>query len=153
MKRHFLVGATAALMAFPAISQAAAEAADPSTQAQQTEEDRATLMEARIAALKAGLKLTTAQEKSWDSLEKVLREVSGARATRRKAFREQAAVFHEKDEVIQGMKLGAKDLVARGEELQQVAEAAAPLFDSMDADQKHRFTLLLRSFIAPAAQK
>ncbi len=153
MKRHFLIGVTAALMAFPAISQTAAEPAEPSSQAQQSEEDRATLMEARIAALKAGLKLTPAQVKDWDSLEKVLREVSSARATRRKSFREQAMVFHEKDEVIQGMKLGAKDLIARGEELQKVAEAAAPLFDSMDADQKHRFTLLLRSYIAPASQK
>ena len=153
MKRHLLIGVTAAFLAFPAVRQAAAEPADPSTQAQQTEQDRATLMEARIAALKAGLKLAPAQEKNWDTLEKVLRDVASARAARRKAFGEQAAVFHEKDEVIQGMKLGARDLVARGEELQKVAEAAAPLFDSMDADQKHRFTLLLRSFIAPSAQK
>ncbi len=153
MKRHLLIGAMAAVLVFPAIRQAAAETADPSTQAQQTEEDRATLMEARIAALKAGLKLTAAQEKNWNSLETVLRDVVGARAARRKAFKEQAVVFHEKDEVIQGMKLGARDLLARGEELQKVAEAASPLFDSMDAAQKHRFTLLLRSFVAPAAQK
>ncbi|MCW2282618.1 hypothetical protein M2323_000379 [Rhodoblastus acidophilus] len=155
MNRHFRVGALAAILALPValpvVGPAMAEHAAPA--AQLTEEDRAALTDARIAALKAGLKLTPAQEKHWDSLEKVLREVASARAARRAAFRERATEFAEKDEVVQAMKLGAKNLIARGEDLQKVADATAPLFDTLDAAQKHRFTLLVRSFIAQAGQK
>ncbi len=86
-------------------------------------------------------------------MENVLSDVVKARAARRQAFRDQLAALREKDEVIQGLKLGAKDLAARGEDLQKVAEAAAPLFESLDAPQKHRFALLLRSFAGQAAQK
>ncbi len=153
MKKHFLLGAMAAFLAFPVVLPAAAEPADPSIQAQQTEEDRATLVEARVAALKAGLKLSSAQEKYWDGLEKVLRDVVGARAARRKAFLEQATELRDKDEVIQGMKMVGKNFVARGEDLEKISEAAAPLFDSLDAAQKHRFALLLRSFAASSVQK
>ena len=148
MKRQLLIGAMAAFLAFPVVLPAAAEIADPSTQAQQTDEDRATLVEARIAALKAGLKLTPAQEKNWDGLENVLRDVVNARAARRKAFLEQAAVFREKDEIVQGMNLVSKNFVARGEELKKVSEEETPLFECLDAAQKHRFALLLRSFAA-----
>jgi hypothetical protein len=152
MKRHFLIGVMAALLAFPAVLPAAAETADPLVQAQQTEADRATLVEARIAALKAGLKLTPEQQKNWDGLEGALREVVGARAARRKAFLEQAGALREKDEVIEAMNLVAKNFIARGEELKKVAAAAAPLFASLDAAQKHRFAVLLRSFAAQSGQ-
>jgi hypothetical protein len=159
MKKHLLIGVMAAVLAFPLVRPAAAETVDAAAQeqakaqaeAQQYAEDHATLVEARVAALKAGLKLTPAQEKHWETLEKVLREVVAARSARRKTFLAQAAEFHEKDEVVQSMKLVGRNLVARGEEMQKVAEAAAPLFESLDAAQKHRFALLLHSFAAASA--
>jgi hypothetical protein len=159
MKKHLLIGFMAAALALPMIRPGAAVPVDAATQAeaqalaQQSAEDRATLVEARVAALKAGLKLTPAQEKHWDTLEKVLREVIAARSARRNVFQEKSAEFHQKDEVIEGMKLGGGDLVARGEELLKVADAATPLFESLDAAQKHRFTVLLRSFAATSALK
>jgi hypothetical protein len=151
MKKHLFIGAMAAALAFPAFCPTVAEPVDPAVEARQNAEDHATLVEARVAGLKAGLKLTPAQEKEWNALEKVLREVVAARSARRQAFLAQAAEFHEKDEVVQGMKLVGRNLAARGEELQKVAEAAAPLFESLDAAQKHRFALLLHSFAAPSA--
>ena len=45
---------------------------------------------ARIAALKAGLKLTPAQEKNWPALETALREQAKARAARIAEWREKA---------------------------------------------------------------
>lgn len=45
-------------------------------------EDRAAFLDARVAALKSGLQLTAAQEKSWPALETALREVWKARADR-----------------------------------------------------------------------
>ena len=147
MKKHLLLAAMTALLTFPAVSlPAAAESPEAAAQAKQAVEDHATLVDAKIAALKTGLKLTTAQEKNWESLETVLREVAATRGARKAEARQQANEMLDKDEVIAGMKLGAKLLKARGEDLEKVAEAAAPLFASLDEAQKHRFALLLHTF-------
>jgi hypothetical protein len=151
MKKHLLLAVTAAVLALPLLRPAAAESSQSQAQAQQFEADRATIVDARIAAIKAGLRLAPAQEKDWDNLEKVAREVIAARAARQQEAMKEAAAFRDKDDVIDGMKLASKELIARGEEVQKVAEAAAPLYASMDAAQKHRFAMLLHSF-APSAQ-
>jgi hypothetical protein len=152
MNRYALLAMTAAVLAFAPLRPAAADSSQASAHARQVEADRATIVDARIAAIKAGLRLTPAQEKDWDNLEKVARQVIAARAAREAEAMKEAAAFRDKDDVISGMKLASKDLVARGEELQKVAMAAAPLFASMDAAQRHNFALLLHSF-APSAQR
>ncbi|MCI4678900.1 Spy/CpxP family protein refolding chaperone [Rhodoblastus acidophilus] len=151
MKKHLLLAVAAAVLALPLLRPAAAEPSQSQAQAQKFEADRATIVDARIAAIKAGLRLAPAQEKDWDNLETVAREVIAARAARQQEAMKEAAAFHDKDDVIDGMKLASKELIARGEEVQKVAEAAAPLYASMDAAQKHRFAMLLHSF-APSAQ-
>jgi hypothetical protein len=152
MKHFLFAAAISGLLAFPLAQQAAAQSADASAQAQQSEADRLTLIEARIAAVKTGLQLTPAQLKDWDNLEKTVREVIAARAARQVADVKEAAAFRDKDDVVSGMKLAARDFSARGAELNRVADAAAPLFASMDTAQKHRFAVLLHSF-SPTAQK
>jgi hypothetical protein len=155
MKKHLVLAAMAALMAFPAVGQAVAETpeAAAAAEAQQSAADRATLIDARIAALKTGLKLTPAQEKEWSALETVLRAVAKLRVERKAEARQIAKDLLDKDEVLEGMKLGAKLLKARAEDLQKVADAAAPLFASFDEAQKHRFALLLHTFAKnPAAE-
>jgi hypothetical protein len=152
MKHFLFAAAISGLLAFPLAQQAAAQSADAPAQAQQSEADRLTLIEARIAAVKTGLQLTPAQQKDWDNLEKTVREVITARAARQIADVKEAGAFRDKDDVVSGMRLAAKDFSARGAELSRVADAAAPLFASMDAAQKHRFAVLLHSF-SPTAQK
>jgi hypothetical protein len=152
MKKYLFAAAVSGLLAFPLAHPAAAQSADASAQAQQSEADRLTLIEARIAAVKTGLQLNPAQQKDWDNLEKVAREVIAARAARQIADVNEAAAFRDKDDVVSGMKLASRDLAARSEELKRVADAAAPLFASMDPAQKHRFAVLLHSF-SPTAQK
>jgi hypothetical protein len=151
MKKCLLTAAMAASLALAFARPVLAEP-DVPAQAQQAEADRLTLVEARIAAVKAGLQLTNAQQKDWDNLEKVARDVIAARAARQVAAMKEAAAFRESDDVVSGMRLAARDLAARGEELQKVADAAGPLYASMDAAQKHRFAVLLHSF-APGAQR
>src|SRR6516162_3846999 len=48
-------------------------------------EDRAAFVDARIAALKAGLELTPDQAKNWPAFEQALREMAKLRAERRQA--------------------------------------------------------------------
>ncbi len=108
-------------------------------------EDRAAFEEARIAALKAGLKMTPAQEKNWPAFETVLRDVMRVRIARMAEWREKAKEHHERPDVIEGLRQGAKGLAARAAEMEKIAEAAKPLYDSLDDAQKRRFSVLLHA--------
>ena len=145
MKRHLLIAATAAALVLPGLSSSVVAA--PSEQAsehhQLSAEQVAAFTDARIAALKAGLKLTPAQEKNWPTLETALRDVAKDRAARTVEWREKAKEHHEKRDLIEGFRLGAKHLSARGAESEKIADAAKPLYDSLEDAQKHRFAVLL----------
>jgi hypothetical protein len=96
--------------------------------------------DARIAGLKAGLKLTAEQEKNWPALEKALRERAKARSDR---FAARASADKPRDP-IERLRVRAEAMTERGTVLKQVAEAAAPLYQSLDDAQKIRFTRLAR---------
>ncbi len=51
-------------------------------------EDRAAFLDARIAALKAGLELNADQEKNWPALESAMRDLAKERAARFEAWKE-----------------------------------------------------------------
>ena len=57
-------------------------------QARFSPEDRAAFLDARIAALKAGLELNADQEKNWPPLELAMRDLAKQRAERFAAWRE-----------------------------------------------------------------
>jgi hypothetical protein len=107
---------------------------------QMNEQDRGAFTDARIAALKAGLQLTPDQEKNWPALEKALRDRAKARSER---FAARAQADRPNDPV-ERLKLRAVRMSERGAALRQVADAAAPLYQSLDEGQKHRFTVLAR---------
>ncbi len=51
-------------------------------------EDRAAMTDARIAALRAGLRLTPDQEKSWPAVESAMRDLAKQRSEVRERMRE-----------------------------------------------------------------
>jgi hypothetical protein len=112
-------------------------------------EDLQAFAESRIAALKAGLRLTPEQEKNWPALETALRGVQDNRLDqmqrRRVAQGDNAA---QRDSVqrdsIESMRNLANAMAARAASLKQVAEAAEPLYRSLNDGQKRRFDALLR---------
>ncbi|KAF2988804.1 hypothetical protein OGR47_20525 (plasmid) [Methylocystis sp. MJC1] len=77
MKKHLLIAATAAALILPGLSSGvfAAPPEKASEHHQFSAEHIAAFTDASIAALKAGLKLTPAQEKNWPALETTLRDV------------------------------------------------------------------------------
>jgi hypothetical protein len=98
---------------------AATPATDQPTQAGDhgfSPEDRAAFQDARVAALKAGLKLTPAQEKAWPAVEGALRDLFKARADRAAEWREKWKDIRDKHNVIDGLRLRAQGLTARGAE-------------------------------------
>ncbi|WOJ91665.1 Spy/CpxP family protein refolding chaperone (plasmid) [Methylocapsa polymorpha] len=126
-------------------------------------EDFAAFTDAHIAALKAGLKLTSAQEKNWPALETTLREQAKAHAALAAEWRDRAEEPHERAaearekaedrrDVIEGLRQGAKhlaarsaELAARSTELEKLADAAKPLYDSLNDAQKRRLRPLLHA--------
>jgi hypothetical protein len=96
--------------------------------------------DARIAALHAGLKLTAEQEKNWPAVESALRELAKQRSER---FAARASADRPKDP-IERLALRADVLTQRGAALKKLADAAGPLYKSLDDAQKHRFIVLAR---------
>jgi hypothetical protein len=101
-------------------------------------QDLGAFADARIAALKAGLKLTPEQEKNWPALEQALRDQAKVRSER---FAARASADRPRDP-IERLRLQAETMTQSGTALKQVADAAAPLYQSLDDAQKHRFMVL-----------
>lgn len=109
---------------------------------QQRAEDMAAYGDARIAALKAGLKLTPDQEKNWPALEQALKQAAQQRSEQYAAAH--ASADRQKRDPIDRLRNHADDLATRGATLKSVADAAAPLYQSLDDAQKRRFVTLAR---------
>lgn len=103
-------------------------------------EDITAFGDARIAALKAGLELSADQEKLWPPVESAMRDLNKQRAERF-AKRDQAKAPANPVE-----RLGrhAEAMETRGATLKKLADAAAPLYDSLNDGQKRRFMVLAR---------
>src|SRR5271170_3645463 len=90
MKTALSTIAVAAVLAFAPLAGGTFAAADDSAQQHSrfSPEDRAAFLDARIAALKAGLELNADQEKNWATLETAMRDLAKERAARMAAWRE-----------------------------------------------------------------
>ena len=150
MKKSLALAAlVAAGLMGPAVSTLAAPQDMRSEQSERPKlspEDFAALTDARVAALKAGLKLTPDQEKSWPAVEAAIREGGKARAARYEEWRK---LRHEGAEghrnAIEVMQLKAKSMQDRATRLTALATAAKPLYDSLNDGQKLRFGVLIRA--------
>jgi len=110
-----------------------------------TPEDRAALTDARVAALKAGLKLTAEQEKSWPAVETAIRDLAKQRADRAAAMRDgRNAQAQARPDAIARLRRGADMMTERAAGLKKLADAAEPLYKTLDDGQKHRFGMLMR---------
>jgi zinc resistance-associated protein len=107
---------------------------------QPSAEDITAFGEARIAALHAGLKLTAEQEKNWPAVESALRELAKQRSER---FAARASADRPKDP-IERLNLRAEVMGQRAVALKKLADAAGPLYKSLDESQKRRFVMLAR---------
>jgi len=148
MKTAFSAAAVAAVLALAPLAGATFAATDDSAQQQQqsrfTPEDRAAFLDARIAALKAGLELNADQEKNWPPLESAMRDLAKQRAARFAAWRQRREQGDQSAEVnpIDRLTRASDFLSAQAADLQKLATAAKPLYDSLDDAQKRRFVVL-----------
>jgi hypothetical protein len=160
MKKHFLVAATSALVVISSLPSTIlagpgeAPVESGTHHPRYSAEDFATFTDVRIAALKSGLQLKPAQENKWLALETALREQAKAHAARAAESHDKAEEHHEPHDVIEGLRERAKRLEEHSVELQAIAvefrklaDAAEPLYESLDEAQKRRFEPLLRKHV------
>jgi zinc resistance-associated protein len=111
--------------------------------AQLTADDIAAFTDARIAALKTALRLTSEQEKNWPAVEQALRDISKERLARRAA----RGTTGQPVDATERLRDRADALAARAAALRRLADAEKPLYQSLDEAQKRRFAIAM-SFAA-----
>ena len=109
-------------------------------------EDVAAFTDARIAGLKAGLKLTAEQEKHWPAVETAIRDLAKERADRMKDRPDRREARRGDDNAQRRRRMrstrlrqGADAMTTRAASLKKLADAAEPLYKSLDDGQKRRF--------------
>lgn len=115
-------------------------------------DDRAAFVDARIAAVKAGLKLTPEQEKLWGPVENTMRELGkkhGDHMTERRAEwekrRAEAQDGKERPvtDHLDRIRKRAEFMAERAGDLKRFADAAQPLYATLDDAQKRRLESIL----------
>ena len=111
-------------------------------------DDRAAFVDARIAALRAGLRLNADQEKNWPPVESALRDLSKERA-QAMAQRRQRRESNERLDPIQRLRAASDAMSNRGAALKRLADASEPLYRDLDDAQKRRMEVLSRQAMRP----
>jgi hypothetical protein len=142
MLKTVTAGATALMLiaGVSAYAQQPPTGTDFGRRQQPAPEDRAAFLDARIAALHAGLRLAAEQEKAWPAFEQAYRDLAATRDNR--AFDRRAQRLQE--DPVQRVQRRADALAARSAALKRYADALAPLYQSLDDGQKRRFGFLSR---------
>jgi hypothetical protein len=118
--------------------------------------DRAALLDARLAGLKAGLKLSPDQDKLWPPFEAAVRDATKWRMDQMMALLDRARKpdADRADRTMDMSRAGpavlpldrlevmAQHMTDRGAALKKFVDAAKPLYASLDESQKRLFSML-----------
>jgi hypothetical protein len=111
-------------------------------------EDRAAFADARIAAVHAGLKLNADQEKLWPPVETAVRDFAKLRIDRANArmnepnSQDAQKDAQQSDDPVARLRERADNMAASAAALKKIADAADPLYKTLDDGQKRRLTFL-----------
>jgi hypothetical protein len=139
MLKTIASGAAALMIAVGAVAYAQQPPAGPGGDGRLAAEDRGALLDARIAAVHTGLRLTPEQDKAWPAFEQAYRDLTTLRARR-----QAGPGTDESLDLVQRIQRRAEALTTHGAALKRYADALEPLYKSLDDGQKRRFGLLLR---------
>lgn len=103
-------------------------------------EDRAALVDARVAELHAGLHLSADQERLWSGFELAYRDLATIRSEGSRSDRRRQAA----GDPIERAQRASEVLATRSAALKRYADLAAPLYQTLDDGQKQRFAMLSR---------
>jgi hypothetical protein len=94
---------------------------------------------ARTARIKADLRLTPEQEKNWPGFESAMNDLGKRNADRQVALQAERAQQKAPLDAIEQMREEAKFMSERSADRKALADAAQPLYASLDDQQKRRF--------------
>ena len=165
MRRSLLPFAALAALTFAPAAQAASDqSSEPAMERMQHwAADHEALLDAKLAGFKAGLKLTSDQDKLWPPFETAVRDAAKLHMEQMKSMMERMQKMRD---MMQGMNQSqdmnnmtapgeavspvdrlmamGQRISDRGAAIKKVADAAKPLYTSLDDSQKRRFALLGR---------
>ncbi len=111
-------------------------------------EDRAAFADARIAAVHAGLKLNADQEKLWPPVESAVRELAKLRIDRANASTNARPDDAQKQDSqnprdpVSRLRERADNMATMAAAMKKIADAADPLYKTLDDGQKRRLAIL-----------
>jgi hypothetical protein len=107
-------------------------------------EDRAAFTDARIAAVHAGLKLNADQEKLWPPVETAVRDFAKMRIDRANARMNAKPDDDQQkpDDPVARLRERADNMATSAAALKKIADAADPLYKTLDEGQKRRLAIL-----------
>jgi len=104
--------------------------------------DRAAFADARIAAVHAGLKLNADQEKLWPPVETAVRDFAKLRIDRANARMNEPQDEQKSEDPVARLRERADNMATSAAALKKIADAADPLYKTLDEGQKRRLTML-----------
>ena len=113
--------------------------------------DRETILDAKLAGMKADLQLTADQEKLWSPFEAAVKDAAKARMDAMQKIMQ----THDQGEhmsPIDHLEAMADRLSQGAADIKKIADAAKPLYASLDDSQKHKFGMLGRMLMPERAQ-
>jgi hypothetical protein len=158
MMRHIVLplAVLAAWTFVPAAQAASDESSGPATERmQEWAADHEAFLDAKLAGLKAGLRLTSDQDKLWPPFETAIREAAKLHMDQMKSMIDRMRKMHEMmmqrtepgegGSPIDRLEVLGQHLSERGAAIEKVADAGKPLYASLDDSQKRRFVMLGRA--------
>ena len=149
MMKTVVIGTTAVFLTASSIANAqSAQTSPPATPV--SAEDQKTLTDLRIDLVKAALQLTPAQEKLWPPVESAIRARAEDRKARiakiqetvgRRADESRAEVLRNRDPIA-FLQRRSEALAQRSQNLDRLAEAWQPLYNTMSQEQRQRMAAL-----------
>ena len=150
-------GAALAASATFAFAQAPTPPATPDRGREAAREERArpafnraemeALVDARIAALQAGLRLIPDQQRYFPAVEQAIREMAAARIARMERIREARdddRRDRDQPDFLENLERGSQRVDEHAERLKALASAMRPLWTSLDDRQKRLLPTLIR---------
>jgi len=164
MMKIILLGTTALFLTASSIANAQSSQTSPAA-APVSAEHQKTLTDLRIDLVKAALQLTPAQEKLWPPVESAIRARAEDRKARvakiqetvgRRADESRAEVLRNRDPIA-FLQRRSEALAQRSADLDKLAEAWQPLYNTMSQEQRQRMAALgifvLRDMSDPAERR
>jgi hypothetical protein len=137
MRKTMIIFMSAALLTGTALSSAIAR--DRSDRSELSANQLVDRADARTAKLKVDLNLTADQEKNWSGFASAMQDMSKKQADRRIAIRNARAEQQGKFDVLDEMRKNADAQIERSNDQKKLADAAQPLYATLNEQQKERF--------------